>query len=265
MKQNNRKVKYIRQHDAKDCGAACLAMIADYYKYKMPLAKFRELVKVDNEGTSIFGIIDGASKIGMKADALQGSISEFVECVRNKEINLPTIAHIVTERGFLHYVVVYKIKNDMIYLCDPDIGYVKQCIEVFQKKFTGNVIDIVPSDNFKGDNQSSRTFYDLILKQLSHKKLIFLIVLGSMFINAVNIASSYIFQFIIDGKSQEADEHVYMNIYKYGIIMILMFVIQALLQYFRSLWGAKISKNTDIDIFLKTYHSAVRLPVNFFI
>lgn len=264
MKQNNRKVRYIRQHDEKDCGAACLSMIADYYKFKVPLAKFRELVKVDNEGTSIFGVIDGASKIGMKADALQGSISEFVDGVRNNELNLPAIAHIVTERGFFHYVVVYKIKNDMIYLCDPDNGYVKQRIEDFQKKFTGNVINIVPSDDFKECKQSSRIFYDLLLKQLSHKKLIYMIVLVSMLINVVNIASSYIFKFIIDGTSQRADEHVYMKIYKYGIIVILMFVIQSLLQYMRSVWEAKISKNMDIDIFLKTYNSAVKLPVNFF-
>lgn len=47
------KYPHIKQHDEKDCGAACLSMICEYYGLKLPLTKFRNLIKVDNQGANM--------------------------------------------------------------------------------------------------------------------------------------------------------------------------------------------------------------------
>ena len=57
------KYPFTSQHDERDCGAACLSMICEYYGKKLPIARFRELIKVDNQGANIYGIVTGAKEI----------------------------------------------------------------------------------------------------------------------------------------------------------------------------------------------------------
>ena len=95
------KYPHIKQHDEKDCGAACLSMISAYYGLKMPIAKFRDLVKTDNQGTNIYGLTTGAEKINLIGDALEGSFDELRdELITNPDLQNPFIARIVTSHGF---------------------------------------------------------------------------------------------------------------------------------------------------------------------
>ena len=43
-------MKIILQHDQRDCGAACLAMVAAHYGRKLPVSRCRELTKTDKTG-----------------------------------------------------------------------------------------------------------------------------------------------------------------------------------------------------------------------
>ena len=47
-------MKVIYQHDRRDCGAACIAMISAFYGLKLPLSTIREYTKTDSEGTNIW-------------------------------------------------------------------------------------------------------------------------------------------------------------------------------------------------------------------
>lgn len=42
------------------------------------------------------------------------------------EIPLPAIAHVVVNGGFLHYVVIHKIKKNKIYVADPVLSLLKE-------------------------------------------------------------------------------------------------------------------------------------------
>lgn len=118
----NISFKIVKQHDIKDCGAACLSMICRHYKLKLPMAKFRELIKVDNNGANIYGLVDGADKLGLKATALQGDAVELIDSFHKKEFRLPIIARVILDEVLEHYVVIYKITNRYIYVADPGSG-----------------------------------------------------------------------------------------------------------------------------------------------
>ena len=105
-------MKYILQHDMRDCGATCLAMVTDYYGLKLSIAQCRELTKTDRNGTTIYGIVDGASRVGLKAEALTGDAEELLECIHNGQIEYPFIAHVITEDNMLHFVVILDLKNE---------------------------------------------------------------------------------------------------------------------------------------------------------
>ena len=52
----------IKQHDIKDCGAACLASIGNHYKVNLPIARIRQFANTDKRGTNVLGVIEAAEK-----------------------------------------------------------------------------------------------------------------------------------------------------------------------------------------------------------
>ena len=56
---------FVKQHDAMDCGPACLAMVSRYYGKVYTLQLLRERSYITREGVSMLGISDAAESIGM--------------------------------------------------------------------------------------------------------------------------------------------------------------------------------------------------------
>ena len=142
------KIRWIEQHDEKDCGAACLAMIVRYYGCSLPMAKFREMTKTDLQGATLYGMIDGASQIGMKAEALKGNFSELCQSVESNAFCLPFIALTIIE-NYSHYVVVYKISGKYVYTVDPGRGYIRYTKDAFQKIWTEYIITLKKDSTFR--------------------------------------------------------------------------------------------------------------------
>jgi ATP-binding cassette subfamily B protein len=57
---------HIKQPDAMDCGATCLAMVAKHYGKTYTIAKLREMCSATRGGVSLLGISDAAEKLGFK-------------------------------------------------------------------------------------------------------------------------------------------------------------------------------------------------------
>jgi ATP-binding cassette subfamily B protein len=47
----------IKQHDIKDCGAACLASIGNHYKVNLPIARIRQYANTDKPSAPRIGCI----------------------------------------------------------------------------------------------------------------------------------------------------------------------------------------------------------------
>lgn len=130
-------VKRIKQHDIMDCGAVCLATIFWYYNLKVPLYRIRELMKVDKTGASVYGIMEVAEKYNLKAECLKGSIEDLISGITKNIIEIPFIAHIVTEEKLAHFIVIEKIAKGNIKIFDPAKGVTFYSYEQFEKLWTG--------------------------------------------------------------------------------------------------------------------------------
>lgn len=111
----------IKQHDEKDCGAACLATIAKQYGLKVPISKIREAAGTDKEGTSAFGVIKAAESIGLSAKGVKATKAEDIFT----GFPTPAIAHVIIDKSLLHYVVIHKVSEKEIIVADPAKGIVK--------------------------------------------------------------------------------------------------------------------------------------------
>lgn len=87
----------IKQHDIKDCGAACLASIGNYYDVNLPIARIRQYANTDKRGTNVLGIIEAADKMGFTAKGVKGGMDVI------DKIPLPAIAHVVVKEQLHHF------------------------------------------------------------------------------------------------------------------------------------------------------------------
>lgn len=48
----------IKQRDITDCGAACLASVAEHYKLGIPVSRIRQYASTDKRGTNVQGLLE---------------------------------------------------------------------------------------------------------------------------------------------------------------------------------------------------------------
>jgi ATP-binding cassette subfamily B protein len=78
MKNIFKRYICIKQHDIKDCGAACIATISKQYGLKIPISKIREAAGTDKQGTSVYGLIKAAEKLGFTAKGIKANKPEDI-------------------------------------------------------------------------------------------------------------------------------------------------------------------------------------------
>ncbi len=147
----------IKQHDIKDCGAACLASIGNYYKVNLPIARIRQFANTDTKGTNVLGIIEAAEKMGFTAKGVKGGLDSI------DKIPLPAIAHIIVKEQLHHYVVVYSVKKDKIEVMDPGSGRMKiYNFMEFQKLWTSVLVLFAKTDTFIEQNEKKIYFWSIL-------------------------------------------------------------------------------------------------------
>ncbi len=198
------KYPHIQQHDEKDCGAACLAMIAEFYGLKLPIARLRELIKVDNMGANMYGLMTGAAEIGLKAECLAGNWKELNDSLAKREFDLPIIVRIINEHGFEHYVVIWAINEKGITVGDPgspSTGIVP--VDVFRKAWQGQVMTAAKTEQFKTGDEKKGSFTKFFRYMLNQKKMLAFVIIMSLLISLVNIAGSFVFQYVVQDTQTE--------------------------------------------------------------
>ena len=95
----------VRQHDQSDCGAAALATIALHHRRPVGLEQMRDLAGTDRVGTNLLGLVQAAEKLGFSARAVKGPYEAL------PQVPLPAIAHVRTEEGLGHFVVLHRVRK----------------------------------------------------------------------------------------------------------------------------------------------------------
>ncbi|MBL4931806.1 peptide cleavage/export ABC transporter [Clostridium paridis] len=247
----------VKQHDMTDCAAACLATICMYYKKEITITKLRDVLGTDIKGTTLKGLEDGAKKLGFDTKAIRVDKEGF-----KSKYSLPAIAHIITNEGVSHFVVVHKIKKDKVIILDPDKGVEKKSIEDFFGSFDGVMLLLVPNNEFQIDKWNKDgmlwKFVGLLVPQ---KALFFYSILVSVILTVLGIASSFFNKILMD------------EILPYGLknqltIFVIGFLVlgvtQIALSAIRQQMLLYLSQKIDIPLLLGYFKHVYKLPMKFF-
>lgn len=251
-----KKISYIRQQDLKDCGPACLAMISRYYGFTMSISKIREVAGTDLEGTNIKGLIEAGEKLGFEVKGVKATNFEAL-----KEIPLPAIAHVVMDGGLLHYVVIHKVKNNKIYIVDPEKGFITYSLEEFGQIWTGILVLMTPSGDFQTGKASQSTLSRFIFLLRQQTNLLVPLFFASIFFNLFGLLGAFYFKFLID---DIVTNQLLQTLHIVSIGIVILYIFKVFLSYFRTHLILYLSRRIDIQLMLGYYRHVVGLPMNFF-
>ncbi|WP_067140929.1 peptidase domain-containing ABC transporter [Oceanivirga salmonicida] len=249
------RYKCVLQNDERDCGPACILTIAKQYKINYPIAKLREIVGTDKQGTNIYGLIKGLNYFNFKAKAVR---------VEDKKIDetlpLPAIAHVINN-GMFHYVVIQKISKDKIIISDPARGVVKISIQEFYNQWTGILVLVEKTDNVKSMDGKQTNFFKFLKVLKNQKSLLYNIILISIIYTILGIATSFYFKILVDYILKDKLLKT-LHIVMIGVVFITF--IKIIFEFIRNQLVLFLSQKLDDIILLGYYKHVLNLPLKFF-
>ncbi|MBN2981906.1 MULTISPECIES: peptidase domain-containing ABC transporter [Cohnella] len=252
----HKKYTVIKQNDIKDCGVACIAVVTKQYGRQIHLSRIREIAGTDLQGTNALGLIKAAEKLGFTAKGVKGDKEAFFS-----DFPLPAIAHVVIDQSLLHYVVIHKISKKQVIVADPAKGIVKYPPDDFFKIWTGVLILMVPTPQFKKGDETKGLFSRFFGLLKPQKKLLVHIFFASVLFTVLGILGAFYFKFLMDDILPYALEKT-LHIVSIGIIALYLFKI--ILNAFRSHLLLYLSQKLDLSLILGYYQHVLGLPMNFF-
>jgi ATP-binding cassette subfamily B protein len=255
---------FYEQHDAMDCGPACLRMVARYHGRHYTLQSLRELSHITREGVSLLGISDAAEAIGMRSIGARLSLEQLL-----KEAPKPCIVH-WRQR---HFVVVYKTTRKKVYVADPAHGLLQYSHKEFLDGWVSLEVDgqpggiallLEPRPEFydrEGESRNRLSFGFLISYLRPYRKLMGQLLLGILAVSLVQLLMPFLTQSIVDlGITNQDIGFIHLVL----VAQLMLFLSRTAVEFIRGWILLHISSRLNIALISDFLSKLMRLPIRFF-
>ena len=255
---------FVKQLDAMDCGPTSLCMIAKYYGKTYSQQTLRERSFITREGVSMLGTSDAAESIGMRTMGVRLNFEKLAE-----EAVLPCIAHWKQN----HFIVVYKIKNDTVYVADPAHGLVKYTREEFMAGWASTRKDgedqglcllMEPTPDFyKADDENiNKSSFKFLFSYLRpYKRFLVQLFLGMGLGSLLQLIFPFLTQVIVDFGINNQDIGFITLIL---VAQLALFIGRTSVEFIRSWILLHVSTRINISLISDFLIKLMKLPIGFF-
>lgn len=256
------KYKCVKQFDTTDCAAACIATVALQYGKELSLEKVREQAKIDREGATIANLVSAAKYNCINAVPVMCENTNVLDTIEP-----PCIAHVKTEFGVGHYVVIHEVKAKKIVIADPSFGITK----IDKKKFVNgelcgeliwNGILILTNKNEEEwrKNNFKRSWIPFKEIFIEKKWAVLLIISLSLVGSFLNIVGVFYYKILID--TLIPNRWIYtLLLTTLGFIIII--VTKCIINYLQVKKALQLSKWINERLSLNFYDHIMTLPMKF--
>ncbi len=255
---------FYKQPDEKDCGPTCLRIIAKHYGKLISLKEIRALSETTREGSNLLKLSEASESIGFKSLALKTNFEKL------KQAPLPLIAH----WNKSHFVVVYKIKKDIVFISDPAYGLISYNKDEFLIRWIGNnandstmegialLLEATPKFNeTKWEGTDKRTFKFLYQYLFKYKDLLLQLCIGLLVGSILQLIVPFLTQSIVDVGIQNQDiDFIYIIL----LAQIMLFIGRASVDVFRSFILLHLSTRINISLVSDFFIKLMNLPIAYF-
>lgn len=260
----------VRQRDQRDCGPACLTMVAQHYGRELPLQYIRETCRTTRQGSSIQGLVEGAEEIGLRTLAAKLPFEKLRD-----EAPLPCIVHWQND----HFVVVTEVTGDTVHVVDPATGRLTFGVDEFIERWSmpssdsdeldgavGIAVVVEPGPKFwdrdVGGGYEMKSKFDLIWGYARrHKKEFRQVGYGVLAATAIQLALPYLMQAVVDvGIANRSLNFIYIVLAAQLALVLGRTSIEFIQRWLLLYIGQRINIMMTSDFLRKL----MRLPLSFY-
>jgi ATP-binding cassette, subfamily B, bacterial len=255
---------FVRQPDAMDCGPACLKMIAAYYKMSFSLESLRKRCYITREGVSFLGLSEAADSLGFRTLGVRIPFEMLSE-----NVPLPCIVFWRQK----HFVVVYKIGKDKIWVADPALGLVKYSHEEFIGNWASTMTDGKPTGlvliiettpalfERVSEHETTNGFRFLLKYFLLYKKYFYQLLIGLLLGSCVQLLIPFLTQSIVDiGLNNNDISFIYLILFA----QLALIIGRMSVEFIRSWLLLHIGSRVNVAIISGFLQKLMSMPVAFF-
>jgi ATP-binding cassette, subfamily B, bacterial len=250
-----RRVPLASQMESTECGAACLAMILNYFGRKTALSEVRERCGVGRDGLSALAIVKAARLYGLRVKAVSlrnDNLSDF------RYVKLPAIIH----WGFQHYVVVERWKPTRVDVVDPALGRRSISMGEFNENFTGVILLIEPGVQFSRASQPSKiTLWWYFRYIFRLPGFLVQILCASLVLQLLGLLFPLITKIFMDDIFPSGSKDLLTTI---GIGIIIIMLAQLVISLLRALALVYLQAKIDMQMLIGFFEHLLALPYKFF-
>jgi ATP-binding cassette subfamily B protein len=247
----------VRQHDQNDCGAAALATVALHHRVAVGLGRLRELAATDRSGVNLLGLLRAAERLGFVARGVRGPYEAL------PGLPLPAIAHVRTDDGLGHFVVVHRARRGDVVVADPARGVEHQPRAEFCRRWTGHLLLLVPDGARPGaaGGAPQGPWRRLLGLLAGHAPVLAEAFACALLMTLLAVGASYFVRHLVDSVLVRQEARLLDAL---GAGMVLVVVFRALFGALRQYLLAHVGRQVDLALIAAYARHLLRLPLAFF-
>ncbi len=255
---------FYKQPDSKDCGPTCLRIVAKHYGKLISLQEIRGISETTREGSSLLKLSEAAEAMGFR------TIGAKLNFEKLKNAPLPLIVHYDKN----HFVVVYRIRKDVVFISDPAYGLIQYTKQEFISRWIGLNADeqtkegitllLEPTPAFrkmKWEVKEKRSLSFLFKYLLNYKNLIAQLAIGLLVGSLLQLIFPFLTQSIVDVGIQNQDINF---IYLVLFAQIMLFLGRMSVEVLRSWILLHLTTRINISLVSDFFIKLMNLPISYF-
>ena len=252
MRQRQRRVPYVQQMEAADCGAACLAMALGQLGRDTTLREAREALGPGRGGVSARELVECAARFGARARGVRLEVKDLAELPRGA----------ILHWGFDHFVVYDGLARGGVRIVDPASGPLVVPLARFGESFTGVALIVERSEGFERRRLRRRGLGAYFRQLLRDRVLLTRAVVLSAVLQLAALSLPLLLGAIVDHVVPRRDATL-LQALALGLAGVLAFHVLATL--LRALFLNHLKAALDARLSLGFVDHLTDLPLDFFV
>jgi ABC-type bacteriocin/lantibiotic exporter with double-glycine peptidase domain len=248
----SRTIPCIRQMEDADCGAACLAMVLEYFGKRVDLSELRDVTGAGRDGVTALSIVNAARMYRLQARGVKADIGEL------RLLSRGSILH----WEFSHFVVLERITRRGARIIDPAHGRRIVSLDDLRRSYTGVAIIFEPSGDFDRGSSRGKGTWRYLRPMLRQSKNLVRVLMTSLFLRLAALGLPLLTALVVD-EIVPRDDHHLLLVLTLGAFALIGY--NFLSSFLRANLLLELRTRLDMGLTMGFIDHLVKLPYNFFL